>query len=55
MTEKDIIQIQNEIYTKIIMDEFRKQKAAGVTEYLVDKYEMDKLTAERLKKVLSEG
>lgn len=55
MTEKEIIQIENEIYTKIVMDEFRKQKASGVKEYVLDKYEMDRLTKERLKKILSEN
>jgi len=55
MTEKEIIQIENEIYTKIVMDEFRRQKAEGVTEYLLDKYEMDRLTKEKLKNILSEA
>lgn len=55
MTEQEIIQIQNEVYTKIIMDEFRRQRAEGVKEYLLDKYEMDRLTKERLKQILGEG
>lgn len=55
MTEKEIIQIENEIYTKIVMDEFKRQRSEGVKEYLLDKYEMDRLTKERLKKILMEN
>lgn len=54
MTDIETIQIENEIFTKIVMDEFRKQKAAGVKEYLLDKYAIDKETKERLRKILSE-
>ncbi|MBL7837025.1 MAG: hypothetical protein JNM67_05885 [Bacteroidetes bacterium] len=55
MTEQEIIQIQNEVYTKIVMDEFKRQRAEGVKEYLLDKYEIDKLTKEKIKQILSEG
>ena len=55
MTEQEIIQIENEIYTKIVMDEFKRQRTAGVKEYLLDKYEIDRLAREQLKKILSEN
>ena len=54
MTEKEIIQIENEVYTKIVMDEFKRQRAAGIKEYVLDKYEMDRLTKERVRQILSE-
>lgn len=54
MTEKEIIQIENEIYTKLVMDEFKRQRAEGIKDYLLDKYQIDKETKERLKKMLDE-
>jgi hypothetical protein len=56
MTSETLAQYQNEIYTKIIMDELQRQKKAGtkIGDYLLDKYEIDKQTAERLKWVLSQ-
>lgn len=56
MSPDKIIQYQNEIYTKIIMDELRKQKAAGtaIGDYILDKYEIDRFTSERLKQLLAE-
>ena len=55
MTEKEIIQIENEVFTKIVMDEFKKQRAEGVKEYCLDKYEIDKRTKEKLTKILKEN
>ena len=56
MSPDKIIQIQNEAFTKIIMDELQRQKKAGtaIGDYVLDKYEVDKQTAERLKQLLSQ-
>lgn len=56
MSPEKIMQFQNEIYTKVIMDELQRQKKAGtkIGDYLLDKYKIDKQTAERLKLVLSQ-
>lgn len=57
MTEKEIIQIENEIFTKLVIDTLKQQRTDGVAikDYLLDKYEVDRLTKERLKKILSEN
>ncbi len=56
MSPDKLTQYQNEIFTKIIMDELQRQKKAGtaIGDYLLDKFEIDKQTSERLKKVLSD-
>lgn len=56
MSPEKITQLQNEAYTKIIMDELRRQKAAGtaITDYLLDKYDIDRRTAERLKELIAQ-
>ncbi|MEI6316376.1 MAG: hypothetical protein WCO65_01455 [bacterium] len=56
MTEVEIIQIQNEIFTKLVIDLLKEQRTNGVSvgNYLLDKYEVDRLTKEKLKKILSE-
>ncbi len=56
MSPDKIIQYQNEVYTKIIMDELKRQKAAGtaIGDYILDKYEIDKLTADKLKQILAQ-
>jgi hypothetical protein len=54
MTEKEIIQIENEIFTKLVIDLLKQQRANGIKDFLLDKYEVDKETKERLKKMLSE-
>lgn len=56
MTEKEIIQIENEIFTKLVIDLLKQQRTDGVQpkDYLLDKYEVDRITKERLKKILSE-
>ena len=53
MTTDELILIENQIFTHLLLDEFRKQKKAGVTEYLIDKYEIEKQVKEKLKKILS--
>ena len=57
MTEKEIIQIQNEIFTKLVIDTLKQQRTDGVAikDYLLDKYEIDRITNERLKKIISEN
>ncbi len=58
MTSEEVTLIQNQIYTQILLDEFRQQRKAGAKEpadFLIDKYEIDKLTAEKLKKILAES
>lgn len=56
MTEDEVTRIENEVFTKIIMDELQRQKKAGtaIGDYVLDKYEIDQLTKERLKKMLNE-
>lgn len=55
MTEVEILQIQNEIYTKIVIDELQKQKGAGkpIGAYVLDKLAIDIETKERLKKYMA--
>ncbi len=58
MTSEEVTLIQNQIYTQILLDEFRRQRKAGANapaDFLIDKYEIDKLTNERLKKILKES
>lgn len=54
MTDTEITLIQNQIYTKLVIDLLKQQRADGIKEFLLDKYEVDKMTKERLKKVLGE-
>lgn len=54
MTIEEITLIENQIFTQLLLEEFRKQRKEGVTEFLIDKYEIDKKTKERLKKIISE-
>jgi hypothetical protein len=57
MTPDELVQIQNEVFTKNIMDELVRQKKAGtpIGDYLLNKYEIDKLTAERVKELIKNG
>ena len=54
MTDADIKQIENEVFTKLVIDLLKKQRAEGKTEFLLDKYEVDKMTRERLVQLLKE-
>ena len=56
MTAAEIIRIQNEIFTKLVIDLLKQQRTDGVApgDYLLDKYEVDRITKEKLKKILSE-
>ncbi len=55
MTPDEMIQIQNEVFTKIVMDELQRQKAAGtkIGDYILDKYSIDKQVSEKVKELLS--
>ena len=57
MKVEELTLIENQIYTQILLDEFKKQRKAGAKEpadFLIDKYTIDKLTKERLKQILDE-
>lgn len=56
MTIEEITLIENQVYTQILLDEFKRQRKEGAkdpSDFLIDKYAIDKLTAERLKKILA--
>lgn len=55
MTSTDLIQWENEIFTKLVIDLLKQQRAEGKKEFLLDKYEVDRITKERLKKLLVES
>lgn len=55
MTEKEIIQVENEVFTKLVIDMLKQQRAEGITEFLLDKYTVDKETRERVRKILGES
>lgn len=52
MTEKEILQIENEIFTKLVIDTLKQQRADGIKDFLLDKYDVEKETRERLKNIL---
>jgi hypothetical protein len=57
MTAQELSLIENQVYTKILIEEFRKQRKEGIIDekdFLIDKYAIDKLTNEKLRKVLEE-
>jgi hypothetical protein len=54
MTTAELVQWENEIFTKLVIDLLKQQRAEGKTEFLLDKFEVDRLTKERLKKLLVE-
>ena len=57
MTDIEITQWQNEIFTKLVIDELKQQRTNGVAikDYLLDKYEIDRVTKERLIKLIAEN
>lgn len=55
MKPEEILQWENEIFTKLVIDMLKQQRAEGKTEFLLDKYEVDKITKERLKQLLIEN
>ncbi len=54
MTAEEITLIENEIFTKLVIDLLKQQRAEGKTEFLLDKFLVDSTTKERLKKLLKE-
>ncbi len=54
MTDTEIVQIQNEIFTKLVIDMLKQQRADGIKDFLLDKYKVDAEVKERLKKMLNE-
>ncbi len=54
MTVSALTQWENEIFTKLVIDLLKEQRAAGKNEFLLDKYEVDRLTKERLRTLFSE-
>ena len=57
MKIEELTLIENQIYTQLLLEEFKKQRKAGAVnpaDFLIDKYEIDKLTADKLKKILTE-
>ena len=55
MNEKEIIQIENEVFTKLVIDLLKQQRAEGKKLILLDRYEVERLTKEKLRKILSES
>lgn len=55
MSPQVLTQWENEIFTKLVIDLLKQQRAEGKKEFLLDKYEVDKLTKERLRALLSES
>ncbi len=55
MTIGELTQWENEIFTKLVIDLLKQQRAEGKKEFLLDKYEVDRLTKERLKTLLEES
>jgi len=54
MTIEELSQWENEIFTKLVIDLLKEQRAEGKKEFLLNKYEVDKMTMERLKTLLNE-
>ena len=55
MTETEILQIQNEIFTNLVIEELSKQRDAGKKkgEFLLDKYAVDLEVKARLKRFIA--
>lgn len=54
MTPEEIAQWENEIFTKLVIDELKRQKANGQTDFLLNRFDIEQQTKERLKKMLLE-
>lgn len=54
MTPSDIIRFENEIFTRLVIETLKQQRADGIKDFLLDKYEIDRITKEKLKKILQE-
>ena len=57
MTEADVRQIQNEVFTKLVIDLLKEQRANGMSvgKCRWDEYEVDRLRQEKVKKLLLDG
>lgn len=55
MSMDELTQWENEIFTKLVIDLLKQQRAEGKKEFLLDKFEVDSITKERLKKLLLEA
>lgn len=55
MQVEQIIKIENEIFTQLVIEKLKEQRANGITEFLLDKSEIDKITSERLRKIILEN
>lgn len=55
MTPEEIAQWENEIFTKLVIDELKRQRAEGKTEFLLNRFEIEQQTKEKLKKLLLES
>lgn len=57
MSAEEIILIHNQVFTQILLDEFKKQRKHGAkleSDFLIDKYTIDRLVAERVRLILTE-
>jgi len=54
MTPDEMMLWENEIFTKLVIDMLKEQRAQGKKEFLLDKFEVERITKERLKALLSE-
>lgn len=50
-----IIQIENEIFTQLVIELLKKQKASGIKDFLLNKSEVEKITSERLRRIILEN
>ena len=55
MNADELTLIQNQIFTKLVIDLLKEQRTngIGVNDYLLDKYEVDQLVKEKLKEYLA--
>ena len=52
MKFEELTLIENQVFTQLLLEEFKRQKREGVKEYLIDKYQIEVRTQEELKKIL---
>ena len=58
MKIEELTLIENQIYTQLLLEEFKKQRKAGAiapADFLLDKYEVDRQTKDKLKEYLTEN
>jgi hypothetical protein len=53
MNAENVILIENQIFTQIVLEEFKRQKREGITDFLIDKAEIERKVKEKLKQVLT--